>query len=125
MTAVTMRRSRPQALSSLAMTAGSLLTLASAAFAASTVDGMYVTDPTVGAWGCYEVTTAGDLALYPHPQRAAWTSSAGPVQADGHTILGWQGFYEIKPGGAVALQPFSDMSRAATHKKACIGPTIH
>jgi hypothetical protein len=107
------------------MTAGSLLTMASAALAASTVDGMYVADPTVGTWGCYEVTIAGDLVLYPYPQRAAWTSSAGSARADGHTILGWRGFYEIKSSGSVALQPFSDLPSAAVHEEACISATTH
>jgi hypothetical protein len=107
------------------MTTGSFLTLASAALAAPTVNGMHVVDPTVGIWGCYEVTTAGDLILSPYPQQAAWTSHAGPAQAEGHTILGWRGFYEIKPGGSVALQPFSDLSTAAAHEEACVRATIH
>jgi hypothetical protein len=107
------------------MTVGGLLTLASTALAAPAVDGMHVVDPMVGAWGCYEVTKAGDLVLYPYPQRAAWTSSADPAQADDHTILGWRGFYEVKPGGSVALEPFSDPSTATMHEEACVNATIH
>ncbi len=125
MTAVTMGRSRLKTSCSVVMTAGSLLTLASAALAAPTVDGMHVVDPTAGTWGCYEVTAAGDLILRPYPQQAAWASHAGSAQAEGYTILGWRGFYEIKPGGSVALQPFADLSKAAVHEKACIGATIH
>ena len=125
MIAVTTRRSRRKASSLLAITASSLLTMASASLAVPTVDAMHVVDPTVGAWGCYEVTTAGDLVLYPYPQPAAWASLASSARANGHTILGWRGFYEIEPGGSVALQPFSDRSTAATHEEACKDATIH
>ena len=125
MAAVTVRRSGARASSLLMMTTGSLLTLASAALAAPTVDGLHVVGTTAGAWGCYEVTTAGDLVLYPYPQQTAWTSFAGSARADDHTILGWRGLYEIKPGGSVALQPFSDFSTAAAHEEACVSATIH
>ncbi len=125
MTAVTMRRSRSKASNLLAMTTGGFLSLASTALAAPAVDGMRVVDPVVAAWGCYEVTKAGDLVLYPYPQHAAWAPSAGSAQADGHSILGWRGFYEVRPGGSVALEPFSDPSTATMHEEACVSATIH
>ena len=91
MVAVTMSRSRSRASSFLAMTACSLVTLASAALATPSIDGMYVANPTVGAWKCYELTATGDLVLYPYPQRTASAPSADSARAGGHSILGLLG----------------------------------
>lgn len=91
MVAVTMSRSRLRASSFLAMTAGSLVAPASAAFATPTIDDVYVANPTVGAWRCYDLTATGDLVLYPYPQRTASAPSANSARADGHTILGLLG----------------------------------
>ncbi len=118
------RWSRPQALNLLALTVGGFF-LASELIASPTVNDMRVVDVAAGTWGCYEVTTGGDLILYPYPQPTSWTPFAGSVRADEYTILGWRGFYEIRPGGWVALEPFSDVSTGAAHEESCRASTIH
>lgn len=119
MVAAETRWSGPRALSLFAMTAGGLL-LASELIASPTVDGMRVVDATAGSWGCYEVTSGGDLILYPYPQPSSRTSFAGSVPADEYTILGWRGFYAIRPGGWVALEPFSNLSPGVAPEESCI-----